>query len=76
MDIDRQSSVTQQIEYSVYSNKGSLLDLTYCNKMKVIINAPIKAELLLNFNLAESLSLKGINIFDPNDLFYIQEYFL
>ena len=70
MDIERKDSVTQQVEYSVYSKEGEMLNLTYCDKMKVNINSPIKTEMLVNFNLAESLYLNGINIFDPNDPVY------
>ena len=70
MDIERKDSVTQQVEYSVYSKEGEMLNLTYCDKMIVNINSPIKTEMLVNFNLAESLYLNGINIFDPNDPVY------
>ena len=41
MDIERKDSFTQQVEYSVYSKEGEMLNLTYCDKMKVNINSPI-----------------------------------
>lgn len=70
IDIEKESALTNQVEYTVYDSKGNKLDTSVCNKAKLSITYTIKNMSLINSTLAEYYAAYGIDIFDPEDLFF------
>ena len=64
------SSLTNNLNYYVYSQDGEKLDLSLCSNVKIAVYNTISSNNSINFDLIKDLSNQGINIFDINDNFY------
>lgn len=70
IDIERETALTNQVEYTVYDSKGKKLDTSICNNLKVSVTYTIKNMSLINSTLAAYYAEYGIDIFDPDDPFF------
>ena len=61
---------TPKIEYLVYSQNKTQLDLKYCNDVKIFINSPINTQKLDDFELIKDLNKNGIDLYNQNDSFF------
>ena len=61
---------TPKIEYLVYSQNKTQLDLKYCNDVKIYINSPIDTQKLDDFELIKDLNNNGIDLYNQNDSFF------
>ena len=61
---------TPKIEYLVYSQNKTQLDLKYCNDTKILINSPINTQKLDNFELIKDLTNIGIDLYNQSDSFF------
>ena len=70
MDITREDSISNQVEYSVYTQQGVKLDLNDC-KDTIDITYPISNnKTIINYDLANKLSKDNIDLFEPFDSFF------
>ena len=70
MDITREDLISNQVEYSVYTQQGIKLDLNEC-KNPIDITYPISNnKTIFIFDLAYKLSKDNIDLFDPFDSFF------
>ena len=67
IDIVNNSSITNEVEYKVYSNIGELLDLSFCDSVNTDVSSPI-----INYDLtrANYFNALDIDIFDVNSPFF------
>ena len=64
------SSLTNNLNYYVYSQDGQKLDLSLCSDVKIAVYNTISSDNSINLDLINDLSNEGINLFDINDNFY------
>ena len=69
------SSLTNNLNYYVYSQDGKKLDLSLCSNVKIAVYNSIPSDNSINFDLINELSEQGINLFDINDNFYQDKCF-
>ena len=63
-------SLTNQVEYSVYDQNFTKLNLSLCNDTNIQIFYAIKDNFLIDTEAISSLKNLGINVFDINDKFF------
>lgn len=66
-DIINSSSLINQVEYKVYSQDGTELDLAVCDNVNIDISYPLTEIDLIK---AEEMSKEGVDIFDSSDSFF------
>ena len=72
IDIRRQRSFTNQVEYSVYSKNGTKLDLKLCDKVDILISIPVNIPEGndIKIDQAKEMLEQGYDIYDLADPFY------
>ena len=72
IEIDKMNdkALTNQVEYSIYHDNKTKLDLSICKNVQIKINYDIKNEYLLNKSKIIYYSKLGIDIFDKDDIFF------
>ena len=67
IDIIKESSITSEVDYKVYTKEGVLLDLSYCDSVNSDISYPI-----INYDLTKAYVFNSLNvdIFNKNDSFF------
>lgn len=70
MELERENSRTNQVEYSVYTEDGEKLDLSVCENITVAVSYPLTNTTGINFDKGQELHEKGYDIYDPTDNFY------
>ena len=72
IDIKRQRSLTNQVEYSVYSKDGTKLDLKLCEKVDISISIPVNIPegIDIMIDQAKEMLEQGYDIYDTDDPFY------
>ena len=72
IEIDKKNdqTLTNQVEYSIYIQNKTKLDLSYCKNIQIKINYDIKKDYLLNKSMIEYYSKLGIDIFYKDDVFF------
>ena len=69
-DIINSSSITNEVEYSIYDKNGNKLDKIFCNEVKNEIMYPINVNLDINLDYAKEMHIKGIDIYNINDDYF------
>ena len=67
---NEKSSLTNQVEYSVYSENKTFLNLSVCEKDKIKIIYAISNDSLLNFDEITYFNNMGVDIFNSKDQFF------
>ena len=70
IDKNTENSLTNQIEYVIYIENKTKLDLSYCNGLRIKINYEIKDKSILNKSMINYYSNMDIDIFNINDSFF------
>ena len=72
IEIDKmnEKALTNQIEYAVYDEDKTKLNLSYCKNVEIKIKYEIKNDSLLNSTMLSYYSDLGIDLFDSNDSFF------
>ena len=72
IEIDKidEKTLTNQIEYAIYDEDKTKLNLSYCKNVEIKITYEIKDESVLNKSMISYYSDLGIDIFDINDSFF------
>ena len=65
-----QNSITSAVEYRIYRNDSTRLDLSVCGNFIQEIKFPIINESLANIEAARQLAEQNVNMFDPQSSFY------
>ena len=67
IDIIKESSITSEVDYKVYTKEGVLLDLSNCDSVNSDISYPI-----INYDLTNAYEFNSLNvdIFNKNDPFF------
>ena len=66
---DKDSSLVNQVEYQVYNNNKTLLDLSVCNDAEIQIYYSLKDN-LLDIDYISSFKDSGVDILNINDSFF------
>jgi hypothetical protein len=71
MDLKRENGITNQIEYSVFSNDGTEISLTECSGYSITTSNPLNLDNVnLNSARINKTSNEGYDIFNADDDFY------
>ena len=72
IEIDRmnEKALTNQIEYAIFDENMTELNLSYCKHVEIKVTYEIKDETLFNKTLISYYSNLGIDIFNSNDSFF------
>ena len=72
IEIDKMNdkALTNQVEYAIYYENKTKLDLSICKNVQIKINYDIKNEYLLNKSKVIYYSKLGVDIFDKDDIFF------
>ena len=71
MDINRKDQLTNQIEYQLFFNNGSEVNLSLCKNVKINIISNVNTTSINDLNTAKKIyENKGYDIFNYNDSFY------
>ena len=65
-----ENSLTDQVEYKVYDDKGNSIDLTVCNDVEIGIEYEITDSSSLDLGLISKFSDLGVDVFNINDVFF------
>ena len=69
-DIINSSSITNEVEYSIYDKDGNKLNKKFCDEVKTEIMHPINVNLDINLDYAKEMHIKGIDIYNINDDYF------
>ena len=65
------SSITNEVEYDVYTTNGKTVDISVCSDINVVISYPLHNEEQMKFEVAFDIQSKyGIDIYDSESPFY------
>ena len=71
IDLQRENGITNQVEYSIYSNNGNEISLNECSNYKMTISNPLDLNnISLDKKKINSTGKEGYDIFNPEDKFY------
>ena len=62
--------ITNQVEYSIYDNKGNKLNTSVCNEINTNISYPINEDLDIDLEKGENMFIKGIDVFNAEDDYF------
>ena len=72
IDTATKRSITNKVEYKVYSKSGVKLDLSLCNEAEISLSVPINVpeDIDIGIEKAETLAQQGYDIYNSDDPFY------
>ena len=70
IDSKNKNSLINKLEYAVYNENKTRLDLSYCNNVVIKVNYGIKNSSLLNTSLISAFLNEGVDILDIEDDFF------
>ena len=68
--VTNESSLVNEVKYSVFDIRGNPLDLSVCDDVGVNVSVPIKESSEVNITKMSELTDEGINIFNKSDPFF------
>ena len=70
MELNRSSSRTNQVEYAIYTEDGTKLDLTICSTVKVSVSYPLTNTTGIDLDKGKEFHEMGFDVYDPTDAFF------
>ena len=70
IDIKKDSSLIDQVEYCVYDSQANKLDMSLCKNAKITVTYTINNQSAINTSIAEYYAGYGIDIYDAEDPFF------
>ena len=68
--VTNESSLVNEVKYSVFDIRGNKLDLSVCDSIGVNVSVPIKESSGVNITKMSELTEEGINVFNKSDPFF------
>ena len=69
VDTRKENSITNYVQYEIYTENGTKLDLNYCKDTPIIISYPLNPN-AINLSTALLMHEKNIDVFNQNDPFF------
>ena len=65
-----ENCLTDQVEYKIYDEEGTQMDLSLCDEVEISIEYEIKNTSLLNLEQISNFQEQGVDVFDINNQFF------